>query len=59
MPLQDRLLEVIALQNAIADAENDVDEVLSVVVRRAPELTGADAGVVEFPARPTRWSTAQ
>ena len=48
MPLQDRLLEVIALQNAISEAENDLDEVLSVVVRRAPRLTGADAGVVEF-----------
>ena len=47
-PLEQRLLEVIALQNAIAAAENNLDEVLSIVVARAPELTGADAGVVEF-----------
>jgi diguanylate cyclase len=47
-PLDERLLEIIALQNAIAEAQNNLDEVLSVVVRRAPDLTGADAGVVEF-----------
>jgi putative methionine-R-sulfoxide reductase with GAF domain len=47
-PLEQRLLEVIALQNAIAAAQNNLDEVLSIVVARAPELTGADAGVVEF-----------
>jgi len=46
--LEERLFEVIALQNAIAEAENDLEEVLRVVVRRASELTGADAGVVEF-----------
>ena len=38
-PLEDRLLEVIALQNAIAAAENSLEEVLSIVVARAPELT--------------------
>src|SRR5215210_6322582 len=47
-PLEARLLEVVALQNAIGAAENSLDEVLSIVVSRAPELTGADAGVVEF-----------
>jgi GAF domain-containing protein len=47
-PLEQRLLEVVALQNAIAAAENNLEEVLSVVVSRAPALTGADAGVVEF-----------
>src|SRR3712207_4817329 len=47
-PLDERLLEVIELQNAIAAAEHNLQEVLSVVVSRAPELTGADAGVVEF-----------
>jgi len=46
--LEQRLLEVIALQNAIVAAQNNLDEVLSIVVSRAPELTGADAGVVEF-----------
>lgn len=46
--LERRLLEVIALQNAIVAAQNNLEEVLSVVVSRAPELTGADAGVVEF-----------
>jgi GAF domain-containing protein len=47
-PLEQRLLEVIALQNAIVAAQNNLDEVLSIVVSRAPELTGAEAGVVEF-----------
>jgi GAF domain-containing protein len=46
--LEQRLLEVIALQNAIVAAQNNLEEVLSIVVSRAPELTGADAGVVEF-----------
>ena len=46
--LEQRLLEIIALQNAIASAQNDLEEVLSIVVSQAPELTGADAGVIEF-----------
>src|SRR3712207_6874521 len=47
-PPEQRLLEVIALQNESAEPENNLEEVLSVVVARAPGLTGADAGVVEF-----------
>jgi diguanylate cyclase (GGDEF)-like protein len=45
----ERLLAVIATQNELAAAELAMDDVLRVVVRRAAELTGADAGVVELP----------
>lgn len=44
-----RLQAVIALQRELAASALDVEEVMSVVVRHAAEMTGADAGVVELP----------
>jgi diguanylate cyclase (GGDEF)-like protein len=44
-----RLLGVIETQNELAGVSLDLDEVMRVVARRAAELTGADAGVVELP----------
>jgi diguanylate cyclase (GGDEF)-like protein len=43
-----RLLAVIEIHNELAGAALDSGQVMGVVVRRAAELTGADAGVVEL-----------
>lgn len=45
----ERLRAVVALQNEIAASGLQVDAVMELVARRAAELTGADAGVVELP----------
>ena len=48
LPSTDRLLAIISLQNEIAAARLDFAEIMRVVVRRARELTGASAAVVEL-----------
>src|SRR5262245_31151213 len=48
LPSTDRLLAVISLQNEIAGARLDFEEIMRVVVRRAGELTGASAAIVEL-----------
>ncbi|HEU0030715.1 MAG TPA: sensor domain-containing diguanylate cyclase [Kofleriaceae bacterium] len=45
-PSPERLLSVIELQNAIAAAGMNADEVMAIVVERAAALTGATGGVV-------------
>jgi diguanylate cyclase (GGDEF)-like protein len=42
------LLEIIELQNEVADAKLDLERVLAVVVERAASLTGASGSVVEL-----------
>jgi diguanylate cyclase len=46
--LPDRLLAIIETQNEIAATALDLDAVMALVVRRAQELVGAAAGVVEL-----------
>lgn len=48
LPSTDRLLAIISLQNEIAAARLDFDAIMRVVVRRAGELTGATAAIVEL-----------
>ena len=45
-PSPDRLLSVIELQNAIAAAGLNADEVMGIVVERATALTSATGGIV-------------
>jgi diguanylate cyclase (GGDEF)-like protein len=47
-PSADRLLAIIELQNAIAAAALNADEVMRVVAERAALLTGATAAIVEL-----------
>ena len=47
----DRLRAIIKTQSEIAAAELDSGEVMQLVARRAQELTGASAGVIEVPDR--------
>jgi PAS domain S-box-containing protein len=47
-PSVERLLAVIDVQNEVASSGLDLEEVMRLVVRRAQELTAADAGVVEL-----------
>jgi diguanylate cyclase (GGDEF)-like protein len=44
----DRLLAIIETQNEIATTALDLDAVMSLVVRRAQQLVGATAGVIEL-----------
>lgn len=48
-PSQERLLAIIETQNEIAASALDVDAVMSLAVRRAQALIGADAAVLELP----------
>src|SRR5689334_4761950 len=44
----ERLRAIIATQNEIAASVLDLDAVMALVVRRASEITGASAGVIEM-----------
>jgi diguanylate cyclase (GGDEF)-like protein len=46
---RDRLLAIIRTQSEIASSDLDSTEVMKLVVRRAQEITGATAGVIEIP----------
>ena len=48
-PSQDRLLAIIETQNEIAASALELDAVMMLIVRRAQELVGADAAVLELP----------
>ena len=48
-PPQDRLLAIIETQNEIAASALELEAVMMLIARRAQELTGAEAAVLELP----------